>query len=181
MGGHPLTETESKPLTIGHFLGGVGALIWDPATNKYLLLRRANHRDFQGGMWECLTGRVDQGESYTQALHREVREEIGAEAQIEFIIATTHFYRGEEKPDNELLGVIYGCTIQDPAKAKFGEEHSEQRWVTVEEAEEFLPEGHWLRNVLHRGEEMRALLPAKLRQEFRHYGFEDVREPGAEE
>jgi len=168
-------------MTVGHFLGGVGALIWDPATDKYLLLRRADHRDFQGGMWECLTGRVDQGESYTQALHREVREEIGADVQIEFIIATTHFFRGEEKPENELLGVIYGCTIQDPAEAKFGEEHSEQRWVTVEEADEFLPTGHWLKNVLHRGEKMRALFPVELRQEFHRYGFEDVGRQWVEE
>jgi 8-oxo-dGTP diphosphatase len=167
-------------MTVGHFLGAVGALIWDPATSKYLLLRRADHRDFQAGTWECLTGRVDQGESYTQALHREVREEISVEVQIDFIIATTHFYRGEEIPENELLGVIYGCTIWDPEKAMFGEEHSEQRWVTVEEADELLPPGYWLRNVLHRGAKMRSLLPAELLREFHEYGFEDARKLGPE-
>jgi 8-oxo-dGTP diphosphatase len=159
---------------VGHFLAGIGALIWDPATNKYLLLRRADHRDFQRGEWECLTGRVDQGESFTQALHREALEEIGVDIQIEFIIATTHFYRGEAKPENELLGVIYGCTIQDPSEARIGDEHSEQRWVSVEEAEKLLPAGHWLRNVIRRGEKLRALLPNELRYEFRQYGFEDI-------
>jgi 8-oxo-dGTP diphosphatase len=167
-------------MAVGHFLGGVGALIWDPATNKYLLLRRADNRDFQAGKWECLTGRVDQGESYTQALHREVREEIGTEVQIDFIIATTHFYRGEEKPENELLGVIYGCTIHEPKKAMFGEEHSEQCWVTVDEADKLLPVGYWLRNVMHRGALMRTLLPAGLLQEFHQHGFEDVRALGPE-
>ena len=73
-------------------------MIWDPSYSKYLLLRRADDRDFKGGSWECVTGRVDQGESYEQALHREVREEIGATVQIEFLIATTHFYRGEPRP-----------------------------------------------------------------------------------
>jgi len=161
---------------VGRFLAGVGALIWDPVTQKYLILRRADHRDFQGGAWECLTGRVDQGESFTQALHREVMEEIKAEIQIEFIIATTHFYRGEERPENELLGVIYGCTILDPGKVSLGEEHSELRWVTFEEAEAFLPPGYWLRNVLRRGQKMKALFSDELRQEYRQFGFEDILE-----
>jgi 8-oxo-dGTP diphosphatase len=162
----------ADPPDVGHFLGGVGALIWDPATGRYLLLRRADHRDFNGGAWECVTGRVDQGESYEQALHREVREEIGASVQIEFLIATTHFHRGQPRPDNELLGVIYSCTIQHPEQAHFAAEHSAQRWVTAEEALAFLPEGHWLCNVIIRAERLRALIPAELRQAFIREGFE---------
>jgi 8-oxo-dGTP diphosphatase len=168
-------------MTVGHFLGGIAALIWDPATEKYLLLRRADDRDYKGGMWECLGGRVEQGESYTQALHREVREEIGVEVQIEFIIATTHFYRGEKTPENELLGVIYGCTIRDPEKVRIGEEHSEQRWVSLKEADGFLPRGNWLRNVMHRAEKMKAMLPLELRQDFNRHGFEDTRGQEVEE
>ena len=162
----------SDPSDVGHFLGGIGALIWDPNAGKYLLLRRADHRDFKGGSWECVTGRVDQGESYEQALHREVREEIGSVVQIEFLIATTHFYRGEQQPENELLGVIYSCIIQNPEQAYFGAEHSEQRWVTAEEAIAFLPERHWLHNVILRAERLRALVPAELRQAFIQEGFE---------
>jgi 8-oxo-dGTP diphosphatase len=157
---------------VGHFLGGIGALIWDPATNRYLLLRRADHRDFKGGAWECVTGRVDQGESYEQALHREVGEEIGATVQIEFLVATTHFYRGQPLPENELLGVIYSCVIEKPEMAHFGAEHSTQRWTTAEEAMDFLPEGHWLRKVICRAERLRALVPAELHQEFLKEGFE---------
>ena len=99
---------------VGHFLGGVAALIWDEASGAYLLLRRSAQKDFMSGDWECVTGRVDQGESYPQALRREVREEIGAEVQIEFLIGLTHFYRGARTPENELLGsssaVLYPAT-----------------------------------------------------------------------
>ena len=156
----------ANPTDVGHFLGGIGALVWDPATRSYLLLQRANNRDFKSGAWECVTGRVDQGESYEQALHREVREEIGATVQIEFLVATTHFYRGESRPENELLGVIYSCIIQNPEQAHFEAEHSAQRWVTADEAMAFLPEGHWLRNVIIRAERLRMLVPAELRQAF---------------
>ena len=162
----------SNPQDVGHFLGGIGALIWDPTAQKYLLLRRADARDFKGGSWECVTGRVDQGEGYEQALHREVREEIGAMVQIEFLIATTHFYRGVPQPENELLGVIYSCLIQHPEQAQFGAEHSDQRWMSTAEALAFLPEGHWLRNVILRAEQLRLLVPAELRQTFLTEGFE---------
>jgi 8-oxo-dGTP diphosphatase len=162
----------TNPPDVGHFLGGIGALVWDPVSHKYLLMRRADNRDFKGGAWECVTGRVAQGESFEQALHREVQEEIGARVQIEFLIATTHFYRGEPQPKNELLGVIYSCIIQNPEQAHFEAEHSAQRWVTIEEALAFLPDGHWLRNVIVRAERLRLLVPTNLRQEFLKEGFE---------
>ena len=159
-------------MTIGHFLGGIAALIWDPATDKYLLLRRSAERDFQAGSWECVTGRVDQGESYEQALQREVFEEIGAQAQIEFLIATTHFFRGEPIPVNELLGVIYGCTLAAPSAIRLGSEHSECRWLSRGEIDVLLPESHWLRKVIPKAERLRALLSEELRTEFRQEGFE---------
>ena len=159
-------------MPIGRFLCGVAALIWDPATNKYLLLRRADSKDFGARAWECPTGRVDQGESFTDALHREVREEIGAQVQIEFIIGTTHFYRGAEIPENELNGVIFGCTLASSGPVAFGEEHSEMSWLAAEQAYALLPESHWLQDVIHRAENLRRLLPQELRDEFHHKGLE---------
>jgi len=159
-------------MNIGHFLGGVGACIWDPANRKYLILRRAAHRDFGADQWECLTGRVDQGESYSQALHREVMEEIGVKVQIDFIIGTTHFYRGASLPENELLGVIFACKIKDAQAPTLGEEHSESRWVSIEEAYQLLPEGYWLRNVIEKAEMLRSQLPSRLIEFFRREGFD---------
>lgn len=163
-------------MSIGHFLNGIGALIWyEPGADQpaqYLLMRRSAHKDFLSNDWECVTGRVDQGESYTEALHREVREETGADVQIEFLIGVTHFYRGAAIPENELLGALFGCTIGDPSSVTFEAEHSEMRWVTAEEANALLPEKHWLRWVLRRAEMLRLLLPVELRQEFRQGGFE---------
>ena len=163
-------------MSIGRFLNGIAALIWfEPGANQpaqYLLMRRSAQKDFLRDDWECVTGRVDQGESYTEALHREVREETGATVQIEFLIGVTHFYRGAANPENELLGALFGCTIKDPSSVTFEGEHSEMRWVTAEEAEALLPQKHWLRWVLRRAELLRASLPAELRQEFRQRGFE---------
>ena len=158
-------------MSIGRFLAGIGALVWDPENDKYFLVRRAAHRDYAAGAWECITGRVDQGESFEQALHREVFEETGGEVQIEFIISTTHFYRGEKRPENELLGLIYGCTAKDPAAFQVGSEHSEGGWISAAQALEALPEDYWLRSAIQRAELLKARLPAELRQVFRQAGF----------
>jgi 8-oxo-dGTP diphosphatase len=160
-------------MAIGHFLGGIAALIWDPKTDRYLLMRRSASKDFGRGDWECVTGRVDQGESYTQALHREVQEEIGARVQIEFLISVTHFYRGEARPENELLGVIFGCTLLDGEQAAMlGDEHSEICWGSPEQVQSMLPAGHWLRSAIQRTELLRRLLPEALRQQLRQDGLE---------
>ena len=168
---HPHSVSDESIGGVGRFLSGIAALIWDPATDKYLLLQRAADKDYASGAWECVTGRVDQGEDFEAALHREVLEEIGAEVQIEFIIATTHFYRGEARPENELLGVLYGCTLKDPREISHGSEHSQARWFTADEAGEFLPDGYWLRNIIQRAERMKAHLPGELREVYRREGF----------
>ncbi|MFD7107624.1 NUDIX hydrolase [Streptomyces celluloflavus] len=53
----------------------VGAVITDGA-GKVLLLHRAAD-EYLGGLWELPSGGVDDGESLTEALRREVAEETG--------------------------------------------------------------------------------------------------------
>jgi 8-oxo-dGTP diphosphatase len=163
-------------MTVGRFIGGVAALIWSPETERYLLLKRSAAKDFGANAWECVTGRVDQGEGFEAALHREVREEIGVPAQLEFILGTTHFYRGDARPENELIGVVCCCTIEDPAAIRLSAEHSEYRWATAAEAETLLTAaglgGAWILKVIRRAEALKPHLPAGLRAHIRQTGIE---------
>jgi 8-oxo-dGTP diphosphatase len=159
-------------MSIGRFFAGIGALVWCTSTRKYLVLRRSADKDFGGGAWECVTGRVDQGEGFTEAVLREVYEELGARAHIDFIIGTMHVYRGEARPENEMVGVQFCCSIEDPETIRTSWEHAEHRWVTAEEAQALLPEGHWLLKVIQRAEAMRALMPRELLAYYRAEGFE---------
>ena len=146
----------------GIFHAGVGALVKRRSDGKYLLLKRSQEKDFGGGEWECVTGRVEQGESFPVAVLREVREELGVQAQIEFIIGTTHLYRGAAIPENEMVGVQYCCSIDDWQAIKPSDEHSEHRWVTPEETNALLPSGHWLANVIRRAKIINALASPEL-------------------
>ncbi len=159
-------------MSIGRFYAGIGALVWCPAERKYLVLRRSPNKDFGGGAWECVTGRVDQGEGFTEAVVREVYEELGVRVQVDFIVGTMHLYRGESKPENEMVGVQFCCSIEEPEAIKTSWEHAEYRWVTAEEADALLPGGHWLLKVIQRAEAIRALMPRELLEYYQAEGLE---------
>lgn len=159
-------------MPIGRFYAGVGALLWRPSDGRYLVLKRSEAKDAGAGTWECISGRVDQGEGFTEAVNREVGEELGLQVQIDFVVGTEHFYRGDASPENELLLVQFCCSVQEPAALELSWEHSEYRWVTAREAEEVLPAGHWLGKVIRRAEAIRALLPAELLEYYRVQGLE---------
>ncbi len=163
-------------MPIGHFLAGIAAVIWSPANRQYLLLHRSAKKDYGAGIWECLTGRVDQGEGFEDALHREIREELGISVQAEYILGTTHFYRGTPTPENELVGVVFLCSLADPASIRLSPEHSEFRWLSPSQAIDLLsapdPSTQWARRVIQRAETIRTLLPAKIVEFQVSSGFE---------
>ncbi|MBN2394442.1 MAG: NUDIX domain-containing protein [Anaerolineae bacterium] len=163
-------------MAIGRFYGGIGAVICSPEKQRYLLLRRAASKDFAAGVWECVTGRVDQGEGFEDAAHREVREELGIGVRILCILGTTHFYRGAPTADNELIGVVYLCAVDDADALHISAEHDAARWVTAQEATDMLtpfdPSTQWIRLVIERAERMRQLLPPSLLHYYEQTGFE---------
>lgn len=163
-------------MTIGIFSAGIGALIVDESSDSYLVLKRSLHKDFAAGAWECVTGRVDQGEGFEDALHREVREELGIEINPLFIIGTTHFHRGVERPETELLGIVYCCFSPNVQELRLSHEHTEYRWVRAHEARQLSvgenASEEWLIRVIERAETMRKHYPAILSALHQREGFE---------
>jgi 8-oxo-dGTP pyrophosphatase MutT (NUDIX family) len=163
-------------MTTGQFNAGIAALIRSPMSGQYLLLRRAADKDYAAGAWECVTGRVDQGEGFEDALHREVQEELGILVKPEYILGTTHFYRGAATPDNELVGAVYLCSLDETQSISISKEHSDFRWLSASHALELLsssdPTTQWARRVIERAEKVHALLPDELLAFQRESGFE---------
>ena len=159
-------------MAIGRFIAMVGFLVWRRSGGKYLLLRRSADKDFAAGEWETGSGRLDQGEGFAEALLRESREELGVDVRIECILGTTRFYRGDPTPDNDMVGVSFGCSIPGESALSFSDEHSEHKWMTVTEATDFLPNGHWLSALIRRAELFRQHMPGELRELHWNGGFE---------
>lgn len=163
-------------MTLGRFLSGIAAVIWSPKTERYLLLHRSENKDYAAGVWECLTGRVDQGEGYEAALKREVLEELSVSVQAAYILGTTHFYRGAAFAENELLGVVFLCMLDETTPISLSPEHSEFRWLTARQAMDFLsapdPGTLWARRVIERAEIIRPMLSTGLVAYQQNVGFE---------
>jgi len=157
---------------VGRFLGGVMAVVRELENGRYLLLQRSQMKDVGAGSWECVTGRVDQGENFEQALYREVTEEIGVRPTIEFIIGTTHFYRGPVSPETELLGMAYACTIPRAGDIQLSFEHDAHHWLMPQEIAEFLHDDHWLPPIIERAEVIRSVWPDELRDYFAERPFD---------
>ena len=151
-------------MAVGRFVTMVGMLVWHRTNGRYLLLRRSLTRNHAPGRWESGSGRLEQGEGFIDALRRESREELGLDVRIECLLGTTHFYRGESASENEVVGVTFGCSVDDVSGLDLSSEHSEHRWVTADEATSFLPSDHWLTALILRAEAFRQLMPEELRR-----------------
>ena len=80
-------------MDVGRFMGMVGALIWSPSKNKYLILKRSEEKDFAGETWECGTGRVDQGEDFTIALRERSTRNLGWKFRLILLLGQLIFSR----------------------------------------------------------------------------------------
>ncbi|MCX8062071.1 MAG: NUDIX domain-containing protein [Anaerolineales bacterium] len=162
-------------MSVGRFIGGVGALLWRNSDNRYLLFQRSPNKDYAQGIWEPVTGRLEQGEGFEDALQRELQEESGITAQPLCILGTTHFYRGKPIAENELIGVVYLCRFSE-GQPRLSEEHTQARWVNAEEAFALLtdstPPTQWTRRVIERAEAVRQTIPLEALLALSQSGYE---------
>ena len=81
-----------------------------------------------------------------------MQEETGLSVEIDRILDTTHFYRGEVVPENELVGVLFLCATSNAGALRTSDEHDDHRWVTTSEALALLvsddPSTMWMRGVV---------------------------------
>lgn len=95
---------------------------------NYLIARRKPRR---GGFWEFVGGKREVGETLGQALKREVREELGVEISVRpaFYITTTRV--------NGRRYRLHFCRARILRGQPKAIEHSEIRWVRLEDLAKF--------------------------------------------
>ena len=101
----------------------VGAVI--VRNGSLLLIRRAN--DPGAGRWSLPGGRVEAGERLHEALVRELREEIGVEAQIGGLVGIVE----RCGRDHHFLIVDYRATVDPEARPVAGDDAADVAWVPL--------------------------------------------------
>ncbi len=112
---------------------GVGAAIFDK-DGKLLITKRGKEAKNERGKWEITGGGVEFGETFEQAIKREIKEELGIEIDIlELLGICDHIIPGEHQ---HWVSPTYICEIKE-GKPKILEPNkcSQIGWFTLKEAE----------------------------------------------
>ncbi len=118
----------------------VEAIIFRRNSNRieYLLLKRLPERN---GFWQPVTGGVEEGETLTEALRREIREETGIENLVRVIEDIYYFEFSDPNLNKEY---VFGVEVSSTEVVVLdGEEHSEYRWCSIKGALQLL---NWKEN-----------------------------------
>ncbi len=97
---------------------------------KLLIVRRANEPG--AGRWSIPGGRVEPGETHSQACVREVYEETGVEVMAGRILGSVE----RPSPSGGTYSIDdFSCVLVGPAQLTAGDDADEARWVTLSELE----------------------------------------------
>ena len=98
--------------------------------NKFLIAQR-NLKKAQGGLWEFPGGKVEKGESYENALTREIKEEFNADIEVkEYIGENIHHY-----PEKDIKLLFYKARLLSEKIELL--EHEDYQWMTKEDKDNF--------------------------------------------
>lgn len=98
--------------------------------DKFLIAQR-NLKKSQGGLWEFPGGKREEGETFEEALKREIKEEFDADIEVEeYIGENTHHY-----PEKDIKLVFYKAKLLSKEIKLL--EHESYKWITKENKDEF--------------------------------------------
>lgn len=113
-----------------------GALIYSTSTGRYLFLLRNTK---QAGTWGLVGGKIEQGESVTQALLREIAEEIGGLIRDPKFIPIEKFTSDNKK----FIYHTFVCPVDHEFVPELNAEHRGYCWVKLSDHPKPLHPGVW--------------------------------------
>ena len=104
--------------------------------NSFLIVKRAAKETNSPNRWSFVGGGVELGESYIQALQREVMEEASIK------VTPVRYISSKTIPAKEggVVLISYVFCEYESGTVKLNEEHDEYLWIT--EIPDFLPKEH---------------------------------------
>ena len=110
-----------------------------PEGAEILLLRRAPGRIFPG-LWQPVTGRLEEGERIVDGALREVVEETGIDAariEVLYGLDQVNIFHADHI-DALQAEAVFAADLAEGTEAVLSHEHDDQRWVLPAEAREMV-------------------------------------------
>ncbi len=103
---------------------------------EFLLMKRAGHKIFPG-VWQMVTGNINQNEKAYETALREIKEETGLIPK-EFWVApnVNSFYSADD--DSVCIIPVFAAKVARSSIIRLSEEHVEYKWLQKEEAKKLL-------------------------------------------
>ena len=98
---------------------------------KYLLLQRTESCINFKGLWETPGGKIDKGETFDEALIREIQEETGLSVVFDSVAGAVDIDI-HTKPDFK-VAVLYMKAHTDSDEINISDEHQDHQWLAITE------------------------------------------------
>lgn len=99
---------------------------------EFLVIKRVPE---DGGFWQAVTGGKDHGEDNIATLRRELREEVGIESALAISDCLDSYDWGDPNDGKYGRDYIYAVEVSTDTEVFLdGNEHTEHKWLELEEA-----------------------------------------------
>ncbi|MBL1213675.1 MAG: NUDIX pyrophosphatase [Ignavibacteriae bacterium] len=102
---------------------------------EYLLLKRASNEKYPG-VWQMVTGAVEENEKGYETAIREIKEETNLTPAKFWVVPRMNSFYSPEK--NSVCMVPVFATLVEDGEVTLSEEHTEYKWVNKAEAQKLL-------------------------------------------
>lgn len=103
---------------------------------EFLLLKRADNERYPG-IWQMVTGSVNENEKAFTAALREIKEETGLVPKKFWIVPNVNSFYSPER-DIVIMIPVFAAQVSENSKVIISDEHSEFKWVNKDDAKKLL-------------------------------------------
>ncbi len=140
-----MDPTDCNPTNIPdqEFHIGIKALITNER-GEVLLLKSgpAEQQHTQVEFWDLPGGRIKAGHDIADTLKREIEEELGVSGSNidigNIFDATISNFKASHGKNLGLMLIVYHCKLKDKQTFQLSDEHSEWKWISIDEAKKLL-------------------------------------------
>ncbi len=99
---------------------------------KYLILKRSENQIYPG-IWQMVTGTIRKNEKAFETVLREIKEETLMRPKRLWVVPFVNSFYSYQK-DLICMVPVFCAEVEENAKVVISDEHTEYRWVDVQEA-----------------------------------------------